>query len=271
SQHQNFDYIIACDHGYEHAKKAGIKPHLIIGDFDSITAETDTQLKKIAAKSKPVTENDCSYKIANDHPNEVEHSNDPVSRKTEKSQKEPEAGTRPQILPEPRSILPEPQQIIRLPKMKEDTDTLAALRIAIQKGATEVTLFCALGGRLDHLIANLQLGIFAATHDVKLKIWDEHTRVTFLGRPATNPTTPVNTAKFAPQPGFSFSVFAVTDTAREVTIANALYEVFETTLTSSFPIGVSNEWLPSTVANPNPEITVSVREGVLAVVCSKLD
>ena len=35
------DYIIACDHGYDHARQEGIVPHLIVGDFDSVTGEME--------------------------------------------------------------------------------------------------------------------------------------------------------------------------------------------------------------------------------------
>ena len=31
-----FDYVIACDHGYDHAKRMGIRPDVIIGDLDSL-------------------------------------------------------------------------------------------------------------------------------------------------------------------------------------------------------------------------------------------
>ena len=29
------DFIIACDRGYAYAKEAGIRPDLLVGDFDS--------------------------------------------------------------------------------------------------------------------------------------------------------------------------------------------------------------------------------------------
>ena len=36
---EQYDYIICADHGMCHAKHLGIKPHLIVGDFDSSTVE----------------------------------------------------------------------------------------------------------------------------------------------------------------------------------------------------------------------------------------
>jgi thiamine pyrophosphokinase len=49
-------------------------------------------------------------------------------------------------------------ELIRLETAKDETDTEAALRLAIERGATEITVFNALGGpRLDHLLGNLLL------------------------------------------------------------------------------------------------------------------
>jgi thiamine pyrophosphokinase len=47
-------------------------------------------------------------------------------------------------------------EIVTLPTAKDETDTEAALRLTIDRGASEITVFNALGGpRLDHLIGNL--------------------------------------------------------------------------------------------------------------------
>ena len=43
---------------------------------------------------------------------------------------------------------------------KDDTDTMLAARYAVEHGFQSVLLCCALGGRLDHLIANLQTLVF---------------------------------------------------------------------------------------------------------------
>lgn len=41
------DYVIACDSGYRHAQKAGIKPDLLIGDFDSYKGELPDDIETI--------------------------------------------------------------------------------------------------------------------------------------------------------------------------------------------------------------------------------
>lgn len=36
-----YDFVIACDRGYAHAKRMGIRPDLLVGDFDSLTEQPD--------------------------------------------------------------------------------------------------------------------------------------------------------------------------------------------------------------------------------------
>ena len=51
---------------------------------------------------------------------------------------------------------------------KDDTDTMIAIRYAVEHGFEELVLFSALGGRLDHLLANLQSADFAAVRGGQL-------------------------------------------------------------------------------------------------------
>ena len=45
---------------------------------------------------------------------------------------------------------------IVLPKIKDDTDTVYAARMCLERGCTELLFYGALGGRLDHTFANIQ-------------------------------------------------------------------------------------------------------------------
>ena len=42
-----YDYIIACDKGYDHAIKLGITPNAVIGDLDSYTGRIDSDLNLV--------------------------------------------------------------------------------------------------------------------------------------------------------------------------------------------------------------------------------
>ena len=48
-------------------------------------------------------------------------------------------------------------EIIKLSPQKNETDTEVALNVALAKQATEVVIYGALGGRIDHSLANIRL------------------------------------------------------------------------------------------------------------------
>lgn len=63
-------------------------------------------------------------------------------------------------------------ELIRLPLEKDDTDSQHCVSLSIKRGCTDITLACATGGRLDHLLANLLLCEAAFEAGARLTIID---------------------------------------------------------------------------------------------------
>ena len=143
----------------------------------------------------------------------------------------------------------------RLPTDKDDTDTMGAIRAAIKAGCTEGVLCCALGGRLDHTLANLQSLLFAEEHGLRLRIADPDTEAMILRD---------GSLRLPRREGFSLSVFALSERCRGVSIRGAKYELEDAELTNAFPLGVSNEWWEEAAE-------VAVRDGALLIVLSRIN
>lgn len=142
----------------------------------------------------------------------------------------------------------------RFPSEKDDTDTMIAIRAALERGFREAVLYCALGGRLDHTLANLQSLAFALSHGLRLRIVSEDTEVLLLQD---------GTLSLPRREGFAFSVFAFSERCRGVSLHGTKYTLTDAELENSFPLGVSNEWAEDAA-------TVSITDGTLLIVLSKL-
>lgn len=149
--------------------------------------------------------------------------------------------------------LPEGAEILRLPVEKDDTDTMSAVRYALKLGYKSIRIYCALGGRLDHLYANIQAAAFAAARGARVRLYGRDTEIYVFGGGAL--TLPR-------REGWSLSVFAVTDEARGVSIRGAKYPLDGVTLTNTFPVGTSNEWRGTA--------EVEVGEGIIAVMLCRM-
>ncbi len=118
-----------------------------------------------------------------------------------------------------------------LPKVKDDTDTLAAIKEGLSRGFLRFELYGALGGdRFSHSIANLQTLFYLANHGATGTIVDSKCTVSLL-------TPGTYTLDLS---GGYFSLFAL-DLPGTVSIENAKYPLKSTTISPYFPIGVSNE------------------------------
>lgn len=133
----------------------------------------------------------------------------------------------------------------RLNCIKDDTDGVDALDMAISAGATEITLLGALGGRLDHAVANLMLLVRAHGRGAHAEILSETVRILRVDGEILLKGAKGDTVSFVPL-----------GEARGVTLRGFFYPLTEHTLTSDYPLGVSN-------VVTQEEATASVREGDL--------
>lgn len=179
------DFVIAADAGYRTCLREGIRPDLLLGDFDSM---------------------------------------------------EPPEGL---------------ANVRRLPVEKDDTDTLAAIRMGLERGCTDFLLYGGTGGkRLDHTLANLQSLLYLRRRGARGFLFDND----FLWTVIENESIAIQkTVEWG-----LVSVFCLGDRAEGVDETGLQYPLEHAVLTPEFPLGVSNHIL-------EPEARITVRKGILAV------
>lgn len=130
--------------------------------------------------------------------------------------------------------VPDHPQVLRLPRIKDETDTGFALRQGLKRGYRRFVLLGCLGGRLDHTVANLQLLSWLSAQGAQGVL---------LGEGEAAAVVTEGTLSFpASMEGF-VSVFCAGGTARGVTLEGLKYPLDHAELTSDFPLGVSNEFV----------------------------
>lgn len=182
------DLVIAADGGYAKAVRDGYAPDVVIGDFDSSEAPTDTEAF-----------------------------------------------------------------VIKISRVKDDTDTLAAIKTGLRRGCDTFVVFGGVGGRLDHTVANF--GALAY-----LNAFGAHGYLVDRDSVATV----VTDEKFTiPNKAFgTVSVFAYGGDAEGVTLENLDYTLDKATLCPHVPIGVSNNRRAAENAKP---AEISVEHGSLLI------
>lgn len=183
-------FIAAADAGYAYLEQQGVRPDLIIGDFDS--------------SEMPGTE----------------------------------------------------IELIRLPVVKDDTDTVYCVKEGLKRGYTEFRLYGALGGkRLSHTVANLQLLQMIRDRGARAEIISGPIRVFMMGAGEKR--------EFPGTMAGSVSFFAVSEEVC-LTLKGVEYELEHGKLDRHFPLGVSNHFTgrEAFAAVHEGDVLVIIEEGL---------
>ena len=120
------------------------------------------------------------------------------------------------------------------PVEKDDTDAMLAARKGLELGFRDFLFYGSLDGpRLDHTIANFQTLQFLANHDA---------RGYLVGRDYIITVVKKETIRFEAGAEGILSVFCLGPDAHGVTLEGLYYPLKNGTLTSGFPLGVSNHF-----------------------------
>lgn len=178
------DFFVFCDSGLKHMDRLGVKPNLIVGDFDSY-----------------------------DNPN--------LSIET-----------------------------IVLPCVKDDTDTVFAVKEMIRRGAKEFLVIGAIGARLDHTLGNVGILNMLNSQGLKGTIIDDYSEMEII---SGGPWLVEDKYSF-------FSLLNITGVAKGITIKNAKYYLDNAEITCDYQYGVSNEVIPGKTAE------ISISDGKLLLI-----
>ncbi len=144
-------------------------------------------------------------------------------------------------------------EIVQLPREKDDTDTLFAVKLALERGFDDFLLLGAMGGRFDHALGNVSILLYLDGLGKKAVLLDDYSVMQIVGKEPF----------FIDDKCSYFSVLTVAGDVSDVNIKNAKYPLENAKLSADFQLGISNEVLPGKVAE------VSVEQGRVLVVVVK--
>jgi thiamine pyrophosphokinase len=124
-------------------------------------------------------------------------------------------------------------EFCRLNPEKDDTDTEFAIRDAISRGVTELTILGAIGNRIDHVLSNVALLGIGIENDVGIQIVDEHNRIRMV-----NQSMVISKKE---QFGTYISLIPCTEKVTNLTLTGFKYNLTDFTLEGYTSLGISNE------------------------------
>ena len=144
-------------------------------------------------------------------------------------------------------------KVIKLPCEKNETDTEVAIEYAISLGVTEIYIYGAMGGRIDHTLANIRLLLQFSEAKVRIFIVDQTNSLCLLSRGDHKFLRPVHQY---------ISFFAFETTVKGLTLRGLKYPLTNYELTQGDIRCISNEVLAD-------KFSLSFDEGYLLMVNSR--
>ncbi len=141
-------------------------------------------------------------------------------------------------------------ETIVLPREKDDTDTVFAVKEALKRGFEEFLLVGVIGGRLDHTLGNVSILLMLDAQGKKAVAVDDFSELEIVSG---------QSAQIEGRYPY-FSLLNISGTARDVTIRDAKYPLEGAEITCEYQYGVSNEPLPGKAA------VVTVGQGRLLLI-----
>lgn len=138
--------------------------------------------------------------------------------------------------------------------IKDDTDTEAAIRLSLERGAEAITLLGATGTRLDHVFGNVELLGIGMKTGVSITILDAHNRIRMIKKGIS--------LKKEQQYGTYVSLLPFTEQVEHVYLKGFKYPLTDACLQKFCSIGISNEILAE-------EAFIEFDGGILLIIESK--
>ena len=141
-------------------------------------------------------------------------------------------------------------ETIVLPCIKDDTDTVFAVKEAVKRGFLDFLLVGVIGARLDHSLCNVSLLLYLDSLGKAGCIIDDYSEMEIVSSKA---------ALIDERYSF-FSLLNITGSVKGINISGAKYELTDAEISCEYQYGVSNEVTPGKTA------TVSVADGKLLLI-----
>ena len=130
--------------------------------------------------------------------------------------------------------VPKGENIFVFPSEKDDSDVCMAIKYGFEKGYKSFVIYGGFGGRFDHTFGNIQLLSYIAERGGRGWIFGDKTAI-----------TAIKDGEISVSGKGYISVFSLSEKCFGVTIKNLKYTLENAELTNTFPLGLSNEFLPN--------------------------